>query len=269
MSEIWQEHTFAVCAYKESEYLEECVKSLLMQRLPSNILLTTSTPNQHIKRIAEKYKLPLFINEGEGGIARDWNFAYHQAGTPYVTLAHQDDIYHPDYTLHVKKAMEKKKYPLIFFCNYFELRDGEYVKNNTLLKVKRMLSAPLKVGALQNSRLLRRRLLGLGNYICCPSVTYAKRNLPQTIFKTGFRSNVDWEAWEKISRLEGSFVYDKGYLMAHRIHEESETSSVINGTGRREEDLEMLGRFWPERVAKIIERAYGAGEKSNQMENSK
>ena len=36
-------HTFAVCAYKESEYLEECVKSLLEQTVKTNIIMATST----------------------------------------------------------------------------------------------------------------------------------------------------------------------------------------------------------------------------------
>ena len=56
-------HTFAICAYKESSYLEDCIKSVLKQKVKSNILIATSTPNEHIKGLAEKYGLPLYINE--------------------------------------------------------------------------------------------------------------------------------------------------------------------------------------------------------------
>ena len=59
------EHTFAVCAYKESPYLEECIESLKGQSVRSNILIATSTPNEYIKNIAEKNNIPYFINEGE------------------------------------------------------------------------------------------------------------------------------------------------------------------------------------------------------------
>ena len=38
-------HTFAVCAYGESPYLEECVQSLLAQKVRTRILIATSTPN--------------------------------------------------------------------------------------------------------------------------------------------------------------------------------------------------------------------------------
>ena len=59
--------------------------------------MATSTPNEWIQGLAEKYEIPLYINTGEGGIAQDWNFAYRQAKTDYITIAHQDDIYEPNY----------------------------------------------------------------------------------------------------------------------------------------------------------------------------
>ena len=49
------EHTFVICAYKESPYLEECVKSLIRQTIKSNIIIVTSTPNSYIEDIAGKY----------------------------------------------------------------------------------------------------------------------------------------------------------------------------------------------------------------------
>ena len=50
-------HTFAICAYKESKYLEECILSVLNQTIKSNVIICTSTPNDYIKRLAEKYKI--------------------------------------------------------------------------------------------------------------------------------------------------------------------------------------------------------------------
>ena len=96
------EHTFAVCAYKESPYLEECIESLKGQSVRSNILIATSTPNEYIKNIAEKNNIPYFINEGEGGITQDWNFAYSSAESKYITIAHQDDIYEKDYFISIR-----------------------------------------------------------------------------------------------------------------------------------------------------------------------
>ena len=47
-------HTFAICAYKESPYLEECIQSLMNQTVKSDILIATATPSKYIDDIAAK-----------------------------------------------------------------------------------------------------------------------------------------------------------------------------------------------------------------------
>ena len=141
-------HTFAVCAYGESPYLEECVQSLLAQKVRTRILIATSTPNSYIYGIGEKYGIPVHINHGEKGLAGDWNFAYSCATTPLVTLAHQDDRYYVNYTEDVLAAAKKCRHPLIIFTDYNELRNGKTVTTNRLLKVKRLLLTPLKLNSL-------------------------------------------------------------------------------------------------------------------------
>ena len=257
------QHTFAICAYKKSVYLEDCIKSLLKQSVKSHILLATSTPNDFIQAMADKYSLPLHIHQGPGGIAQDWNFAYEQATTRYVTLAHQDDIYEPDYAARSLRAMAKAKKPLIWFSNYYEIRGGQKVTRNKLLLIKRLLISPLRLKSLSGFSAVRRRCLSLGNSICCPTVTFAACNLPKAIFTPHFRSNVDWQAWENLSKLRGSFLYDSKMLLGHRIHEESETSKVIGDSGRTAEDLEMFQKFWPAPIAWRLSGVYASSEKSN------
>ena len=97
------------------------------QTIKSNILIATSTPNDYIKGIADKYTIPYYINKGEGGITQDWNFAYSCAKTKYITIAHQDDIYEKDYLEIVLKHITRAKHPLLFFSDYYEIRDGKKV----------------------------------------------------------------------------------------------------------------------------------------------
>lgn len=265
MTDKTNQHTFVICAYQESEYLEECIRSLKNQTVRSKILLATSTPNPMIEGLAEKYHIPVAVNKGEHGIVQDWNYAYSQVSTPYVTIAHQDDIYMKKYAETVLAAMERSKRPLIAFCDYCELRDGKFVLKNTLLRVKRLMLSPLRLKAFQNRIWVRRRVLSMGSCICCPSVTFARENLPEVIFTTGFRSSEDWEAWERISRRKGQFVYIPQALMAHRIHSGSETSNIIQDNQRSEEDYQMFRKFWPGPVAKLITKIYSTSEKSNEL----
>lgn len=260
-----EKHIFAICAYKESPYLEECILSIKNQTVPSNMIMVTSTPNDYIKNMALKYDIPYFVNTGEGGITQDWNFGYAHADSKYITIAHQDDVYEKEYLSTALAAADKSKKPLIFFSDYFEIRNGERVSNNTLLKVKRIMLLPLRIKILRKSRWVRRRILSLGSPICCPSVMFAAENLPEVVFKNGFRACEDWEAWEMISKLKGEFLYSTKLLMGHRIHEESETSAIIEDNMRSKEEYQMYCKFWPKSIAKFLVKLYSRGQKSNQL----
>ena len=105
-----EKHTFAICAYGESPYLEECIESVKNQTVRSKVILVTSTPCDYIKNLCEKHKILYFINHGKTGITQDWNFAYSKAETPIVTITHQDDVYFREYTEHIVKFYKKRKY---------------------------------------------------------------------------------------------------------------------------------------------------------------
>lgn len=257
------DHTFALCAYGESPYLGECLESLLSQETKSNIIVSTSTPNDYIAAVAKKYGVALFINSGQPGIAHDWNCAVSHCVTPLVTIAHQDDVYEPLYSQRMLEQINAAKDPLIFFTGYGELRKEGKVTDNRLLNIKRVLLKPLESGKHAHSVFVRRRCLSLGSPICCPSVTYVLPSLKQPLFTAGFKSDLDWQAWEKFSRMDGSFVYDPEVLMWHRIHEGSETSALIKDDTRTKEDLAMLSMFWPKPIARFVNHFYAAGQKSN------
>ena len=57
------EHTFVVLAYKESKFLEECLKSVKNQSIPSKVVIATATPNTFIQSLADKYGVEIIVNE--------------------------------------------------------------------------------------------------------------------------------------------------------------------------------------------------------------
>lgn len=258
-------HTFAICAYKESEYLEDCIASLKMQSVPTNIIMVTSTPNDYITNMAKKHNIPLYINEGEKGITQDWNYAMKMAATDMVTIAHQDDVYDEEYVANLLGYIKHTRNPLIFFTDYGEIREGEIVTKNRLLEIKRIMLFPLRYKAMWKNRWVRRRILSLGSAICCPSVTFVKSNLMPEVFLHGYRASEDWQAWERLSKLDGEFVFCSKILTYHRIHEDSETTKILADNKRIEEDYEMFCRFWPEWIAKILVKLYGKSENSNKL----
>lgn len=260
-----EDHTFAICAYRESKYLEECICSVMGQNVKSNVLIVTSTPNEYIKKISEKYHIPLYVRNGKSDIAEDWNFAYNHAHTKLVTITHQDDVYCSNYLEDVLENVNKSKHPLIVFGNYGEIRGEQIVTNNRLLNIKKLMLFPLRSKLCWTQRFVRRRILSLGSAICCPSVTFVKKHLPEVVFESGYKSDLDWQAWEKLSRLKGSFVYCNEVLMLHRIHEESATTQIIADSNRTKEDYDMYCKFWPKWIAKCLIKVYEKSQDSNSI----
>ena len=260
------EHSFMVLAYGESPYLEDCVKSLLAQRVKSRILLSTSTPNDHIKDIAARYDLPLIVNPERLGIAGDWNFALKNCPTQLCTLAHQDDLYYPGYTESLLPRMEGAS---LGFCDYEELLNGAPRPATAMMKIKRVLLTPARLFPSLNTRGLRRSVLRFGSAICCPSVMYNRAYLADFTFDGGYKVSLDWDAWLRIADLPGSFVFAPAVQMAHRIHEDSETTRQIAAAGRLREDREMFSRLWPDWIAGLLARLYNRSTDFNAVGEEK
>lgn len=259
------EHTFVVLAYKESEFLESCIKSVLDQTIKTNVLIATTTPNNYIKNIAKKYKIKII--EGEHTtIGGDFDFALNCADTPLVTIAHQDDIYEKEYTENIIKEYNKNKKSIIIFSDYYEIRNNKKTLKNTNLTIKRILLFPLRLKKLSNLKFIKRIVLSFGDPICCPSVTFVKESCPKEVFNCDFKCNVDWYAWEKLSKQNGKFIYIPKKIMGHRIDESTTTTDIIKQGIRTQEDLVMFKKFWPEKIARLINKFYSNSEKSNNVE---
>lgn len=256
-------HTFVICAYKESPYLEECINSIINQRIKSNIIITTSTPNEYIKSLAEKYSLNLYINEGESGIGQDWNFGITKVSTDYFTIIHQDDVYKPNYLEEIVKRIEKNKDFVIAFTDYREIKNGKEIELTKNLKIKKILLFPLKISG--KSKFAKRCALAFGSAICCPSVTINKKITGENPYKTEFKCDLDWDTWDKMSKYKERFLYISKELMQHRIHEESETTNLIQDNTRLKEDFLMFKRYWPEPIAKLLMKFYGKAIETNQI----
>lgn len=258
-------HTFVVAVYRDSPFLEESLKSLKAQTVLGKIIISTSTPSPYIDELAKRYDISVVVNTGPGGNANDWNFGYAQANTPLVTIAHQDDVYDPKYLETFLSMISKKKKPMLFFTDYNELRNDVYIRTNKLLRVKRFLLFPLRFRILQGTRFAKWFCLAFGDAINCPSVGFVKENLPGKIFVQGFLSDADWEAWVKLIGRRGSFIYTRKELVAHRIHELSQTSVVLGDSIRVKEDFEIFCRMWPESIAKALTSFYAKSENNNKL----
>lgn len=255
-------HTFVVLAYKKSKYLEECVKSVLNQNYKSKILIATTTPNDHIEHIADKYKIQI-VEGTHTNIGGDFDFAKNCTNTELVTIAHQDDIYEKEYSQNVVDAYCRYPDASIIFTDYYEIRNNKKDYLNINLFIKRILVIPLRIKYFSKFKFWKRWVIRFGVSISCPAVSFINNNVPKKLFSSDYKANVDWFAWEKLSRKEGKFIFINKPLMGHRISEESETTKIINSGERTNEDYEIYKKFWPKWIAKLFAKCYRNSETHN------
>ncbi|MDY6969607.1 MAG: glycosyltransferase family A protein [Spirochaetota bacterium] len=257
------EHTFVILAYKESPHLSECIKSLQNQTTKSNIMISTSTPSLFLDKISSKNNIPIIINKKRKGIAEDWTFAYNNCQTKYVTLAHQDDIYFSNYTEMCLLSAKKNINNLITFTDYYECYNNVLRSKNPNLIIKKILLFPFLIKNSLQSTIFKKIILYFGSPISCPSVMFNKDNIGVFKFNNLFSINLDWDAWMRLSKQKGNFIYVKKRLLAHRIYKDSETSKGIESNKRKIEDIMLFERIWPKPIAKIFSKLYSLSYKSN------
>lgn len=263
-----QNHIFSILAYKNSPHLQECIDSLKNQTIQSEIIICTSTPNEFLENIAKKNNLKLFINEQKNGITSDWNFALSKPDAELITLAHQDDIYFPEYAEEMLRASAARRNSIIFFTNYNEIVHAEkkvFIREKTLNFFIKNLILRLFFKFSNYQKENKQRLLLFGSPICCPSVTFQKNMLDNFKFDDNFSINMDWKAWYDLSQKDGGFFWIKKTLLSHRIYSESETSNGLGDNRRQIEDLKMFEKFWPSKIAKLIYKIYSLSYKNNKI----
>lgn len=265
-------HAFVICAFGKSPYLENCIRSLLRQTAPSEIYIATSTPSEHIRRLARKYGLPLWVRQGESGIREDWLFAWREGGKRkrLITIAHQDDCYCRDYAKTVLTMYERYPDMTVFCSDYVTLKtresrmaDGTYYPVQTRIcagdlvrLVKKLLRLPLRFRFYANRTWVKKSALIFGNSICCPSCTYNYSLIGDHMFDSGYSFALDWENLLSLAERPGRFVCVEEPLIAYRVHSGAATKKCIEDHRREADEASMFRRLWPDWMASLLMRFY-------------
>lgn len=259
------DHAFVVPAYGDSLFLAQCIASLQAQRGPASaIAVATSTPSPAIERVARDAGVALRVSPVRASIGADWNFALGCATAPFVTLAHQDDLFRDDYVERMRTAIAPVPDVLMAFSDFDEIDPSGPRPMYANLRVKRFLVRRAFSGSAAIARREdKRRLLAWGNPIGCPSVVLNRVRIPAFRFDEAMGSNLDWEAWLRLADERGSFVHVGEPLVTRRIHPASETTSLIADARRVAEDRAMFRRLWPAPVAEAIAAVYRLGYRAN------
>jgi hypothetical protein len=253
-----KDHSFVVVAFGASPFLAGCVRSLKEQTRPDRILITTSTPCPEIDAVARDNGLSVLVNVERRGIASDWNFALSVAGTRYVTLAHQDDVYAPSFLPETLTLFSEHPEGALCFTGYRQIDDAGVPCNSRISRAKHLIER-FTIGRRRAARGLPLRLfLSFGNPLPCSSVTFDRSQLKDFAFSGDWASNLDWEAWWRLHRQGKVFLHTPGRLVGRRHNQLTETSRLIRDGRRQQEDAAMFAKIWPRPFDRAIGSLYAS-----------
>lgn len=256
-------HTFVICAYGQSPYLEACIRSLKAQTVETEIICATSTPSPYLEKLLGKYRIPLFVREeGEKGIGNDWNFAVEKAQGEYVTIAHQDDLYGKRYVEELISARKRWQDMTVFMTDAVLIKDGKLTWGGGVEAVKKILRLPWRAAGLCHLPAVKALGLIFGNPVMCPSCSYRKSQLPKPPFSTDYDFTLDWECMRAMARKQGRFVCVEKPLLYYRIHDGAATRACMENHRREKEEREMFEKIWPGWLSGLIMKGYGLAGKN-------
>ncbi len=274
-------HAFVICAYKKSPYLEFCMRSLRRQTVKSDVYLVTSTPSEYIEKLADKYRIPVFVRDGESSLRGDWLFGWEMAGADHslVTIAHQDDKYHPQYTETLLKAYEKYPDMTVFCSDYVVMKTEEgtlsdgtvyagttkMVAGDVVRLVKKILRLPLRLRSLADRTWVKKLPLMFGNSICCPSCTYNHDFIGDVMFRSDMEFALDWDNFYELANMPGRFICSEKPLLAYRVHDGATTKACIEDNRRSQDEICMFRKMWPEWAVRILMRYYKKSYKNYEV----
>ncbi len=247
---------FVVPAFGDSPFLAGCLASLKAQWLPSTIVVATSTPSDFITAVARDADVEVIVNPERKSIAADWNFALGVGGRRYVTLAHQDDVYAPDFAAQTLAAFAADATGVLCFTAYQEIDDFGVETSSKISRVKHLIELVTlgRSRAVAGPRL--RAYLSFGNPLPCSSVTFDTRKLRGFRFSSDYASNLDWDAWWRLMEDGATFLRTPDRLVGRRHNNLTATARLKRDGTRAAEDLIMFRRAWPRAVADTIAALY-------------
>lgn len=254
--------TIVLCAYKECPYLEKSLRALMNQTVKCHVAVSTSTPNEYISRIAGKYHVPVCVNP-DGGHVKDYNFAMRQVKTKLGMIAHQDDLLSRRFVEKSLKSLNMASDPILSFTDYLEIHnDVPDRKPSVMIRIKRLLVWPMRIPLFRRTVFAKRLGQCIGNPITHPSVICVMDRMPDPLFRLQYQASMDWDLWERLSWEKGEFAYVGSVLLLHRMTSENATAKLIHSTNARySEEYEIMSRFWPKPVARIIMHFYSRSAK--------
>jgi GT2 family glycosyltransferase len=234
--------TFAVPCHGGERWLPGLLQSLLAQRLPDCrlLLVDDASPDASVA-VARKVagdRLEVVRNESRLGIPRNWSRCAELVETEFFCLAHQDDVYAPDFAATLTAALADAPGAAAAHCRLAAIDGAGRRHPSPRERYKERFWRTLP--AVETAAAGFRRLY-YGNYVGCPSLVYRTAAFRKVgPFDAHYRFAPDWE-WLLRAHAKGwQLAAVPEVLVSYRRHDEQASRHAARSLQRYYEEHAVL-----------------------------
>jgi glycosyltransferase involved in cell wall biosynthesis len=230
--------------YNGERFIAQAIESLLDQS-HSNFRLTciddcSTDRSVEIMRRFDDGRLSIRTNPSRIGLARNWNRALDMATeTPYLVIAHQDDIYEREYLEQMIDLMESHPRAFMGHCRTLSIDESGSSVTLPAAIYKETFWPRTHVSERPIDEEIR--WLQKGNYIVCPTVMFRRSALSSIgRFNEQLEFVTDWEYWLRGLFAGFTIAGLRSPLVRFRRHPWTATRALEKTFRRYEEELILL-----------------------------
>jgi glycosyltransferase involved in cell wall biosynthesis len=236
--------TFAIPFYRNRDYLECAIRSVLAQSSSDWELVISDDAGPEgdlaswIESFPHQDKIRYVRQSRNLGIAGNWNACLGLAAADLVTLLHADDELEPTYAEAMIAAAQRHPEASVVFCRAAVIDAAgravfsfpDWYKRWLVPSLKREFSVRGEDGL---------RSVFKGNFIMCPTMCYRRRDLPEISFDARWRQVLDLDFIARIL-LEGrQLIGLPAICYRYRRHESNQTKLQSDSLLRFEEERDL------------------------------
>lgn len=233
--------TFAIPCRDGARHLPALLRSLLGQTVACRLLLVDDASTDRSVALAREVagdRLQVVQNPDPLGIPGNWNRAAALVDTEYFCLAHQDDVYAPDFAAALSATLAAAPGAAAAHCPAVAIDDEGARRRSLAERYKARIWRRLP--AVESPAEAFPRLFA-GNYVSCPSLVYRRSAfLAIGAFDQHFRFAPDWEWLLRATAKGWQLATVARPLVSYRRHREQATRAAASTLKRYREEHALI-----------------------------
>ena len=235
--------TIVVPVWNGARHLREALESLRGNRI---VCVDDASTDDSID-VARAAGAEVVRNDHHLGLAENWNRCVELVATPFFVIAHQDDVYEPDFARTMLALLDAHPRAFIAHCKTTAIDDTGRAISTPAARYKESLwprHDPYEEGG---EAALRR--LARGNFIVAPSVVFRTEAVRAIGGFSPLDFVPDWEYWLRGVLAGWTIAGTQRRLVRFRRHAATATRALERTLDRYREEIAL--QQWIEREARL------------------